>query len=269
MLFLVRLILTMTLSLFSATAVCAGLQAAGQGIDEDLEGYFWYDNVSISLGAGALVVPQYQGSSQYELTGFPLIDLDYKRFLFLSTQRGLGVQFKPFNPLVLGTRLLYDFGRDNQAHVEDMNNLAGSIDGGVFARLLFEPWVINADFQTAISQQGHQGSYGGVSLAHFYQRVPYWEFLTRVGATMASGNYMNAYFGVTPGEAVNTGFDAYEPGGGFKDVNAAFTATFVGIKNWKILSTVGAAALGNKASNSDVVQARMQYRGMVGVIYVF
>lgn len=256
-------------SFFSVAALTAGMQSAGQAIDEDLEGYFWYDNVSVSLGASAMVVPLYSGASNYEFTGFPLVDLDYKKFLFLSTQRGLGVQFKPFNPLVLGTRLLYNFGRDNQDHVKYMSNLAGCIDGGVFARLLFGSWIVNGDFQTAISQQGHQGSYGGLSLAYFYTRVPYWEFLTRGGLTFGSGNYMNAYYGVTEGEAVRTGFDPYEPGAGFNAGNVAFTATFIGIKNWKILSTVGMGALSNKAADSDVVQARMQYMASLGAVYVF
>jgi outer membrane protein len=251
------------------TAFAAGMQGAGQVIDDDLEGYFWYDDVAISLGASAMFVPEYIGSSTYEFTGFPLVDLDYKHILFLSTQRGLGVQFKPFHPLVIGTRLLYNFGRDNQDHVKEMSNLAGSLDGGVFARLLFGSWVVNADAQTAISQQGHTGSYGGLSLAYFYQRIPYWEFLTRGGVSMANHKYMNAYFGVTPGEAVNTGFDAYQPNGGFNSGNVAFTATFVGIKNWKILSTVGATLLGDKASDSDVVQSRMQYQAMLGLLYVF
>lgn len=262
-------LLMAALTLVAGTAFSAGIQAAGQGIDEDLEGYFWYDDVAISLGASAMVVPEYTGASAYEFTGFPLVDLDYKRILFLSTQRGLGVQFKPFNPLVIGTRLLYNFGRDNEGYIKEMNNLAGSLDGGVFARLLYGSWVINADAQTAISQQGHTGSYGGLSLAYFYTRITYWELLARGGVSFANHKYMNAYFGVTPGEAVNTGFDAYQPNGGFNSGNVAFTATFVGIKNWKILSTVSASMLGDKASNSDVVQSRMQYMGMLGLLYVF
>ncbi|MFI4957251.1 MAG: MipA/OmpV family protein [Gammaproteobacteria bacterium] len=265
-----RRLLALSLSLFSFAAMAAGgMQAAGQGIDGDgLEGYFWYDDVAISLGASALLVPEYQGASRYEVTGFPLIDLDYKKILFLSTQRGLGVQGR-LGHFVMGTRLTYDFGRDNEDYIKYMSNLAGSVDAGVFARLLFEPWVINVDAQTAITQQGHNGTFGGLSLAYFYQRVPYWEFLTRAGVGYADSNYMNAYFGVTHGEANKTGFDPYQPGGGFKDVNAAFTATFVGIKNWKILSTLGASMLGDKPSESDVVQARMQYRLMLGLLYVF
>jgi len=265
-----RRLLALALSLFAFGAMAAGgIQAAGQGIDGDgLEGYFWYDDVAISLGAAALVVPQYQGASNYEFTGFPLIDLDYKKFLFLSTQRGLGIQGK-IGPLVLGTRLMYDFGRENENYIKYMNYLAGSVDGGIFARLVFEPWVINLDAQTAISQQGHTGTFGGLSVAYFYRNIPFWEFLGRGGIGFSDSNYMNAYFGVTEGEANRTGFAPYQPGGGYKDVNAAFTATYTGIKHWKILSTVGAAMLGDIPSDSDVVRARMQYRFMLGLLYVF
>jgi outer membrane scaffolding protein for murein synthesis (MipA/OmpV family) len=267
---LFRHLLALTLSLCSFGAMAAGgMAAAGQGIDGDgLEGYFWYDDVAISLGASALVVPQYQGASNYEFTGFPLIDLDYKKILFLSTQRGLGVQGR-VGPLVVGTRLTYDFGRDNENYIKYMSNLAGSVDAGLFARLIFGGWAINLDGQSAITQQGHNGTFGGVSLAYFYRDLPFWEFLTRGGVGFADANYMNAYFGVTQGEANKTGFAPYQPGGGYKDANFAFTATYTGIKHWKILSTAGVSVLGDKPKESDVVRATTQYRLMLGLLYVF
>ena len=41
-------------------------------------------------GLGALK-PKYKGSNQYEVSGFPFIDIKYKKIFFLNFREGLGI----------------------------------------------------------------------------------------------------------------------------------------------------------------------------------
>jgi MipA family protein len=257
------------LLLFFKTVHANPLQAGNDTIGDPLEDYFWYQDFNYSIGAGAGFVPEFPGANTYTFSALPVIDLNYKRSLFLSTQRGIGGEFQAFDHVTMGARVLYDFGRDNEDYLENMNDLPGSIDGGIFIQLKYAPWVLNLDAQTALNSAGHKGSYGGVSLGYEYQYNKDWQFLPRAGISFADDNYMRAYFGVTPQEAAATGFSVYEPGGGFKDADFAFSTTYTGFESWRIFGTLAAGMLGNEAAESDVVQIRMQYRIFLAGVYIF
>lgn len=245
------------------------LQSAGSATGDPLENYFWYQDVKMAVGVGAGYAPQFSGSDSYRFLAAPFIDLTYKHFLFLSTQRGLGVQFRPIRPVAMGARLLYNFGRDNEGHIKKIKDLPGSLDAGVFLRFILPAsFIFNMDAQTALTQGGHKGTYGGMSLAYQYRLGQNWELLPRVGASFANHHYMKAFYGVAESEALASGFEAYNPQGGFKDADIALATTFLGIKNWRLFFTVGAGLLGDIPSESDIVETNLQYRTFVGASYI-
>ena len=43
------------------------------------------------LGALGALKPNYKGSNQYEVSGFPFIDIKYKKIFFLNFREGLGI----------------------------------------------------------------------------------------------------------------------------------------------------------------------------------
>jgi outer membrane scaffolding protein for murein synthesis (MipA/OmpV family) len=229
----------------------------------------WTDDIDAELGVGAAMFPWYMGSSDYRVLPWPIVDLSYKKFLFLSSTQGLGVRTLLGKQLIVGARLLYDQGRPNKKHARHMKNLAGSIDGGVFARYMILPWYIMADVQTAISNQGHNGTYGSLGAGYIYEINYNWEVNTRGAITIANERYMDSYFGVSRGEAVNTGFDEYSPDGGVRDFNIATVLSYYGIQNWRIFGSVGASVLFKEAGNSELVQDQLQWRLFLGASYKF
>lgn len=260
---------TLVLLSFYHTTHANSVQAANDVMGDPLEDYFWYQDFGVAIGAGGGFMPEFPGANSYTFSALPVVDINYKRNFFLSTQRGIGAQISPIEHVVMGARVTYDFGRENEDYLQNMNDLSGSVDGGVFLRLMYKPWAWNIDAQTALTSTGHQGSYGGTSLAYEYQYSKDWQLLTRVGASFADDNYMQAYFGVTKEEALNTGFKAYAPSGGFKDADVAVSLTYLGLENWLLFSTVSAGLLGNIPADSDVVQTRMQYKVLFAGSYVF
>lgn len=222
-----------------------------------------------SAGLGAVVSPEYMGASSYQVLPMPTIDVTYKKMLFISGTRGIGLQYRTANNIIVGTRFLYTEGRNNTGKISQMNNLAGSFDGGIFMNYLYGPLFITSDLVAAISQQGHSGSYAAVGVAYKFQPAPAWELIPRAGTTFGSSQYMNAYFGVSSSEAVATGFSTYDPGAGFRDISLGLIANYLGMRHWRLYVSGGVNFLLKDANRSDVVSSSDQYRAMTGFAYLF
>lgn len=231
-----------------------------------------YDNylrdVDAQLGVGVSYVPWWMGSDSYRVVPLPIIDLTYKRMFFLSSGRGIGAQFKLGDNFVTGLRATYTWGRPDHGYLKNMKNLAGSIDGGIFARYMMLPWIFTGDVLTALSNQGHKGTFGTVGVAYKYEGIPHWEILPRVGLTYGSDRYMDSYFGIEQGEAAASGFSQYKPHAGIRDLGFGANIVYLGFESWRIYTNLGGNVLFKEAADSDVVQNSLQFRGFVGVGYV-
>ncbi len=233
------------------------------------QGHAWQEDVEAELGAGMAVFPWFMGSDEYRVLPIPVIDLSYKKYLFLSTTQGLGLRAMLAPNFIVGARFLYDYGRPQHGHAKDMGSLPGSLDAGVFARYLILPWYINGDVQTAVTTAGHEGTYGSLGAGYIWEINYNWELNTRGSVTLADENYMDAYFGVDAADAAKTGFAQYEPNGSIRDFSGSTVISFFGIKQWRIFSSLGASILFKEAGDSDVVQDQLQWRFMIGATYKF
>lgn len=222
-----------------------------------------------SIGLGATVMPEYMGASSYQILPLPTIDAVYKKILFISGTRGIGLQYRTPDNIIVGTRFLYTQGRNNTGKIKNMENLAGSWDGGIFMNYLYGPLFITSDLVAAISQQGHSGAYASLGAAYKLMPSPAWELIPRAGVTYGSSQYMNAYFGVTPSEAAATGFAVYDPGAGFRDISLGLIANYLGLKHWRLYVSGGVNFLLPDANKSAVVSSSDQYRMMTGFAYLF
>ncbi len=229
----------------------------------------WTDDLEAELGLGVAYFPWYMGSSDYRVLPLPVVDVSYKKFLYASSQQGLGIRTMVIDNLIVGARLMYDMGRPEHGHVRHMKNLAGSIDGGIFARYLMLPWYFTGDVQTALSSQGHSGTYGSLGGGYIYEVNYNWEINTRASMTLANERYMDAYFGVDQGDANKTGFSTYSPNGGVRDMSISSALSYYGVQNWRIFGSVGGSVLFKEAGDSDVVQDQLQWRLFVGASYKF
>ena len=51
------------------------------------------------------LAPEYPGSKDYELVGLPMVDIEWRDTVFLSTQRGFGAYFRTTRQFRAGARL--------------------------------------------------------------------------------------------------------------------------------------------------------------------
>ena len=97
------------------------------------------------------------------------------------------------------------------------------------------------------------------------------EFIGRVGATYASGDYMDTYFGVTGAQAASSaaGLPAFDASSGFKDVHIELGAK-VGLTHSLTLMLGGRyGRLVGDAADSPVIETADQLSGSVGLTYLF
>jgi len=236
--------------------------------DENLQGSDWQSRI----GAQALYVPKFSGASGYEWTPFPLIDVQWKETVFLNSMRGIGLQFKPMDRLQLGTMLNYNWGRDDDAdhHLNDLGDVAGSFEGGVFAAYQVDAWRLDADVVHALSHQGYDGLHGKIGLSNIQRFFNERLMLTaNVQTSFADSNYMRAYYGVTTEQSMSSGLKPYAAENGFYKVGANLVAGYGITRHIAINGSVGYERLLDKAADSPIVQMANQYRAGVGVSYRF
>jgi outer membrane scaffolding protein for murein synthesis (MipA/OmpV family) len=99
-----------------------------------------------------------------------------------------------------------------------------------------------------------------------------WTFSAGPRLTLASGDYMDAYFSVSPLESVLNGAPAYAAGGGVKSVGAAVAATYRFSPQWSTTGFARYDRLVGSAGDSPIPQlygSRNQFTFGANVAYSF
>lgn len=169
-----------------------------------------------SLGLGAALAPEFEGSNKYKIKPAPAFDLRYGRF-FLSSAQGLGFKVIAAEQWTVAPFLGYRPGRDE----DDSELLRGLGDacggftaGGLIIWRPYGPW--------SFSLQGKQGlgTAKGFTLdleAAYQERfAEAWSYGLGAGATIADSDYNREYFSISPSKSATSGYRVYQASGGLK-----------------------------------------------------
>lgn len=174
------------------------------------------DQLKLSIGGGAIYAPTYLGSDNYEVDPIPLFDLRYADRFFLSTRDGLGLNLAPQGSnWRAGPVVKYRMGRDqdDDAALRGMGDVDAAGEAGGYVHYDLRPFSLGAEIRQGFG--GHEGVIGDV-FANWSTKLSNSLMLT-VGpkATLASRDFTETYFGVTPAQAARSGYRAYAPDGPF------------------------------------------------------
>lgn len=227
-------------------------------------------DLTIRLGATTFYAPKYEGADKYEMKGFPLIDISWQDRVFLNPRKGFGAFLWNRGGSKLGLSLGYTFGRDEDDS-SDLNGL-GDIDTGVSANVLVEhpigKFSLDGRYEHQIS--GHSTGFQ-VNLGLRYRlRIGKQVMLfPSVKTSYGSADYMEEYFGITPGQSVNSGLGLHNADAGFKSVGVGFLAIYRLNQHWGIQALFGYNRLINDAADNPIVRNENQYRFGSGLSYKF
>lgn len=215
----------------AAVAAVSVTQAAAQPPDAP-------DGWSVSIGAGALVSPTYEGDDDYRLSLLPNIQIAFGDRFFASVQDGVGYNVVNSEQLRVGPIARIQFSRDadgsqpfaiagdRTTDLIGLGDVDTSIELGGFAEFDVGPLTASVEARKAVN--GHDGfvaeaglRYGGRVFA-FGPPIIY-----SVGprVKLVDGSYNDAYFGVTPVQSLASGLPVFDADGGLHSVGAG--ATFI------------------------------------------
>lgn len=224
---------------------------------------------TVRIGAIGLYKPEYEGSDDYSVAALPLVDITWRDTFFLNPRKGLGAYVLKRENIKLAVSLGYTFGRDEDDS-SDLDGL-GDIDAGATANV-FAEWALSKINLNAHYEKQITGENTGVQ-AHFslgyMLRAGKVMFKPSLQTTYANSEYMETFFGVSPGQSTGSGLSVYNPSSGFKTVGVNLMAIYRLTQKWGVQGMAGYKRLVGDAADSPIVKDKDQYLFGTGISYSF
>jgi MipA family protein len=224
------------------------------------------------IGAAVGSVPDYSGSDQYETKSLPIFQIQYKDEIWIDP---LGVRVKVWGNDCC--RLLAQVGiaTGRSPDKESRAFLLPDISTGADIGFTFEGQLAKLFAFRLRARQEVAGGHGGTGLSASFGtiiRTGSVRLIPEIGTEWRSNRYMDAYYGVPASATAATGYGAYNPGGGFKDVAFRLTSFYDLDEKWQLIMRGEAKMMLSEAKNAPfVLQDGDSFQGLfgMGVMYTF
>ena len=224
-----------------------------------------------SVGAVVISAPEYMGSDQRTVMVFPSLDYRWKNGFFAGFSNGIGYMFPSRPDMQYGLRVTADIGRKESR--SDALNGMGSINPRPEASAFFNYFPIREVFLTSSVRYGAGNDRNGMQLdlgaGYTNQFAPQWRGAVGIATTYVNGDFMQAYFGVTPQQSANSGYAVYSPGAGFRDVRVNGSLTYSIDARWSLTGAVTVSSLQGGARDSPIVFETTPISGVLALSYSF
>lgn len=203
-------------------------------------------DLEFDLGAGVMLVPEWEGSEDYIASPWPLISI-----------RTLNV-----GPLNIGGGSKYGLGVRPAFRVrgerdeEDVAIGLGTVDAayefglGVSYRFgMLRPYL-----EVRRGFGGHEGFVGETGIDLVYDPTDRIDVYVGPRATFADSEYVDTYFSVTPIQAALTGLPEFDADAGFKSAGVEATARYGLTDRIGVHGTAGYMRLFGDAADSPIVE---------------
>lgn len=225
----------------------------------------------LSVGAGAIVSPTYEGDDEVRLSIVPDIRLAYGNRFFASVQEGIGYRVVATPHLQMGPIARVKFGREESGEgtfavggddSEDLRGLGDvdtSLELGGFMYYTRGPIALEIEARQATS--GHEGFVADLSLRWRSE-------MNLAGAPLRFGfgpsvrvvddTYVNTYFGVDADQSAASGLSEYDADGGLYSYGVSANALWRPSETarWTIGAFASLDRLAGDAGDSPLVRTR-------------
>lgn len=224
------------------------------------------------IGLGPNIYPSYPGADDYDIG--PLIEFARKGpgevFTFEAADESFDLALIDAGGFSFGPALSWEGKRSASDIGANLPTVKFSLEpGGFVAFRPSENFRLRAEMRKGVT--GHKGWIGMASADFIMREGDEWLFAIGPRLTWSDERYQDAWFGVTPADAVASGLPAYDPGGGIQAYGA--TASFLTQlgPRWGIYSYAKYDRLTGDAADSPLVRqlgSRNQFAGGIALTYV-
>lgn len=222
---------------------------------------------SYTIGAGALIRPEYLGSDEYEVTPVPLVNIQYGRF-FARMGDGIGANIieTPGFTAAVAVYWMQGYGDD------DVPTGIDKVDTALGGRVFMTANMKGIEAKLTVTQaitKSDRGLLVDAGVAYPVRVTDRLRIVPKIGTTWGNDKYMDGYFGINASESTASGLAAYEPSNGFRDVSARISARYRITDNVSAMGLVGVTRLVGDAADSPLVKEETQLVGVLGLTYTF
>jgi outer membrane scaffolding protein for murein synthesis (MipA/OmpV family) len=223
----------------------------------------------INAALGAVAAPEFLGSDTIATKPLPLLDVNYKGRLFLSSQQGIGWNAWRKRTLRAGPRITFDFGR----LAADAPSLAGLPDinigteVGLFLESFVAAWRFKGDIRKEIGG-GHAGLLLNGEAAWGNRWTKNTSLILGMRATYMDDTYAESYFSVAAANATGNR-RAYAAAGGFRDVNGYVQIIYDFNQAFYVATEFRATMLMQQAADSPITETDAFVAGSLMLGYRF
>ncbi|WP_315763235.1 MipA/OmpV family protein [Sphingomonas sp. Y38-1Y] len=225
------------------------------------------------VGLGPQLVPSFPGSDSHRIR--PFVDVSRARgndeFAFEAPDESAGF------PLLRGERYAFgpSIGIEGKRRSRDVGGVLSevgfTVEVGGFAQVQLTD-AVRLRIEGRKGLGGHRGWIGMVGADYVLRDGDRWLVSLGPRVTLADNRYMDAYFAVTPDDAVRSGLPVFDAGGGVQAVGATAGVLRQLSDRWGIAGYAKYDRLTADASDSPVVAAfgdRNQVSGGIALSYTF
>ena len=243
----------------------------GSGQVPDRPSWPVQDGWRVTVGAGAIYAPSFEGDDEYRLSVVPNIQIAYGERFFASVQGGVGYRLINQTALRAGPILKVQFAREedgkqplaitgkNSADLLGLGDVGTSAEFGGFVEYDIGKLTLGLEARQAVT--GHDGFVADLN-ARWSGQVQFsgtniiWSAGPR--ARFVDGNYSSAYFGVTPVQSTASGLGVFNATGGLHSfgVSANLIMPLTADRRWVAVLIAGDDRLQGDAAASPLVQKR-------------
>ena len=235
-----------------------------------------------------IVKPKYEGSDEHEYIPIPIIiprlsdvpedeanQSTFKKFRKRISFRGLDdIRIRAIGGerLQFGAVTGYITNRDQNDgdQLRGWGDVEGGLVLGAYTGFSLGAFQLDAAILDKVTgdESGFEMRFGVETTRQITERTT---VVARVGTTLASEEYMQTYFGVTPSQAARSkaGVPVYTPDAGIKDVYFELGGTMDLTDRWIFKAGGRYGRLLGEAADSPVVEAENQLSGVLGLAYRF
>lgn len=220
------------------------------------------------LGLGAGVVPDYEGSDNYQFIPFPSFEIEHEGFKLQSSQLGIEADIVPFEVIQAGPIIRYDMGRDGDVRddfVARLPEVDGSVEVGGYIASGLPLSMLGMDSEAILFAKlsgvqgldgGHEGAVFEGTLGIIAPVSDQLQIITAISTSYMSSDYAESYYSISAAGAAASGLAQYDADSGFKDIGVGVIATYNLTEQWSLTGIGAYKLLINDAAGSPVVKDR-------------
>ncbi|WP_159832107.1 MipA/OmpV family protein [Novosphingobium sp. TCA1] len=220
----------------------------------------------VTIGAGATVLPTFEGSDSTRVLPLPVIDIRQGIFV-ANTYSGIGVSVPVTDEINMGAGAVFVLGyrqKDVPTGIERIKNAAG-----IRANATIRKWGFVSTVGVTKVLGGTKGTVADAVISYPVRLDDHLTIVPGLGTTWADSKYNDRYFGISPEEAAASGLSRFSPGSGFKDVTFNLVANYRLSPRWNLSVGGSAIRVVGDVSDSPLVQDKLNASGFASISYTF